>query len=477
MFMIFIHNMALIITSLYLVSLLKKYMLKNEYIYPKLYMFFVSTLGGLLSSLILADAVVYNGARYDLRSVPIFLIAYINGWKFGLLTALLPAAYRIYLGGPTVIEGIVFDIIIALIIGSIGHQKSSSDRVIVNIDGRKALLLYFCVIALTYSIPLLWIPISLSFWIKLISLFTLFSLITIYFSIYLINDFNKDIYRNLIEFSETKEVLLEREKELERQNLNIRFFSNISHEFKTPLNLIFSALQMLDKYNKKKLKIEDERFKRYLCIIKQNGYRLLRLVDNVIDITRIDVNSFRLNLINVDIVATVKDFVLSIEEYVESKERKFEFISNVDNKVIAVDPENLERVILNLISNAVKFTETGDSISVNLIAKEESVDIVISDTGIGIDEDKQKHIFELFRQADESFSRRAEGSGIGLYIVKQIIDLHDGEVWVESEKGKGSSFYLRFPVKTISRDSNDDLSHSNELIDKIDIEFSDIYNV
>ncbi len=477
MFMIFLHNMTLIITSLYLISLLKKYMLKNKYIYPTLYMFIVSAFSGLISFIMMIEPVVYFGARYDLRSVPIFLISYINGWKFGLVTAILPIFYRIYLGGPTMWEGIIFDILLAYIVGSIGHKNEKHGKMIIYLDIKSAVILYFFTIVLMYSVPLLWISIPLTYWLKTISLFGLFSLLTIYFSIFLINDLNKDIHRNLIEYLETKGDLLEKEKELERKNLNVRFFSNISHEFKTPLNLVFSALQMLESYNDKKLKIEDERFKRYLQIIKQNSYRLLRLVDNVIDITRIDVNSFKLNLVNDDIVRIVRDIVFSVEGHIKKKERVLEFVSNVESKRMAIDPENIERIMLNLISNAVKFTEQGDKISVNIIERKDTVEVIVSDTGIGIDEDKQKYVFDLFRQADESFSRRAEGSGIGLHIVKQIIELHGGEVWVESEGGKGSKFSLCFPVKLLPEDINNEGHNRDELIDKIDIEFSDIYNI
>ncbi len=477
MYMIFLHNMTLIITSLYLISLLKKYMIKNKYVYPALYKFTVSVFSGLISIIIMNEPVIYFGARYDLRSVPIFLISYIYGWKYGLVTSILPIFYRIYLGGPTMWEGIIFDILLACIIGSIGYKKEKQAEVIVNVDIKRAVILYFIFVVMMYSVPLLWISIPLTFWIKMIILFALSSISTISFSAFLINDLNNDIHRNLIEYSETKGELLEREKELERKNLNVRFFSNISHEFKTPLNLVFSALQMLDSYNNRKLKIEDERFKRYLQIIKQNSYRLLRLVDNVIDTTRIDVNSFKLNLVNGDIVRVVRDIILSVEEHIKEKERILEFVSNVESKRMAIDPENIERIILNLVSNAVKFTEQGDKISINIIEKMDTVEIVVSDTGVGIDKDKQKYIFDLFRQADESFSRRAEGSGIGLHIVKQIVELHGGEVWVESEEGKGSKFSLRLPVKLLVEDINNGEHNRDELIDKIDIEFSDIYNI
>ena len=479
MYIIFIRNMTLTITVLYLISLLKKYMLLKDFIYPTLYKFLVSFLSGIVVLGIMSEPLFYNGGRFDLRSVPIFIVAYINGWKYGLITALIALFYRIYLGGPTVIEGIIFDILIVLVIGVIGYKKNnqSTDPVIVNVDVKRALLLYLIFIFLTFFVPLLWISTPLLFLFKVMILYTISSLLAVFLSLVLINDFNKDIYRNFIEFSETKEELLEREKELERKNLNVKFFSNISHEFKTPLNLIFSALQMLDKYNEKELKIEDERFKRYLNIIKQNGYRLLRLVDNVIDITRLDVNSFELNLVNEDIVKVVEGIVFSVEEYIKNKNRKLEYFTNVGSKKMAIDPENLERAVLNLISNAVKFTEQGDTISVNIIDRVSVVDIIISDTGIGIDKEKHNFIFELFRQVDESFSRRAEGSGIGLYIVEQIVKLHGGQVWVESEKNIGSKFILRLPVNILTEDKENKQKQTDELIDKIDIEFSDIYNI
>ncbi|MFW6022615.1 MAG: ATP-binding protein [Halanaerobiaceae bacterium] len=453
-------------------------MIIKKNIYPLFYRFFVSVMGNIVSVIIMNDSVVYNGMRFDLRSAPIFLITYIHGWNFGLLSMVIPVLYRIHLGGPSIIEGIVFDILVIYIIGAIGHKKTDSGMKFINYNIRKGVLLYLIAFVIVYFMPFFWLSVPILEWIYIIGIFAICNIITIFLSIYLINDINRDMYRNIVEFFETKEELLEREQELKRKNLNVTFFSNISHEFKTPLNLILSALQMLNKYNEKKLKIEDDRFDRYLKIIKQNGYRLLRLVNNVIDITRIDVNSFELKLENHDIIKLVREIVCSVEEHILSRNKNLIINSNIESKVVAIDPENLERVLLNLISNAMKFTEPGDSIIVNIEERQDIIQIEVKDTGVGINKEKQEDVFKLFKQADESFSRRAEGSGIGLYIVKLIVELHDGKVWVESEKGVGSSFFIQLPIRKTNEEKSvkSIQDQSNELIDKIDIEFSDIYS-
>lgn len=179
-----------------------------------------------------------------------------------------------------------------------------------------------------------------------------------------------------------KRIKNQKEK-LEYNQLRTIFFANISHELKTPLNLIFSSLQILEY----KLASEDHlenKFDKYLSSIKNNGFRLLRLVNNLIDITKIGVNTFCLHKGNFDIIKLVKSIVKSTADYLETKNRKFIFQSNLESQIIACDPFNLERVILNLISNAVKFTEAGDEILLKIEKIENEIVISIKDTGIGI---------------------------------------------------------------------------------------------
>ena len=267
-------------------------------------------------------------------------------------------------------------------------------------------------------------------------------------------------------------------EELEYSRLQMRFFANLSHELKTPLNLIFSAQQMIELEQQKLKKENREMINKYLNIISQNGNRLLRLVNNLLDINKFEADAFNLNLGNYDVVQIVENTSYSVADYIEQKDRNFRFNSQFKSKVIACDPFNLERVLLNLLSNAIKFTEQGDKIDVEIIGLKDKVRIIISDKGIGITKEKQKQIFKRFRQADESFKRSAEGTGIGLSIVKLIIELHDGEIKVESTYGKGSKFIIDLPDKKLAEETKQ-LSeynyNSQQLIDRINVELSDIY--
>ncbi|WP_207652902.1 AAA family ATPase [Anaeromicrobium sediminis] len=270
-------------------------------------------------------------------------------------------------------------------------------------------------------------------------------------------------------------------EQLEYNKLKLEFFANLSHELKTPLNLSFSALQMLNLYRNTSLSSNDnEKLEKYTNIIKQNNYRLLRLVNNLVDITKINSNSFDLNLQNHDIVDLIRRITYSVSDYIENKDRTLEFNSNVKSKVIVCDPFSIERIILNLLSNAVKFTDEGDEISVNIYDRQGSIIIVVKDTGIGIPESKQKMIFERFRQVDKSFTRNSEGSGIGLTIAKLLIGVHDGEITVESKVGEFTKFIIDLPIRELEEKyicSNNYTTCEESLINRMDIEFSDVYGL
>lgn len=266
----------------------------------------------------------------------------------------------------------------------------------------------------------------------------------------------------------------------EYEKLRTDFFANLSHELRTPVNVILSSLQLLDLKTKTTNKIcwSDTELKKYSEIMKQNCYRLVRLIDNLIDVTKIDAGYLNLNLINSNIVDIVENITLSVVNYVENKGISLIFDTNTEEKIIACDSSKIERIILNLISNAIKFTECGGSIFVNIIDKGENIIISVKDTGIGISQDKQKVIFDRFVQVDKSLARNREGSGIGLSLVKSLVEMHNGTIIVKSELNKGSEFIITLPNYVTSEQDNSYYSRSylvDEHIEKINIEFSDIY--
>ncbi|ERI94786.1 PAS domain S-box protein [Clostridiales bacterium oral taxon 876 str. F0540] len=260
---------------------------------------------------------------------------------------------------------------------------------------------------------------------------------------------------------------------LEYNSLKTQFFSTISHELKTPLNIIFGAVQLLEKLDM------PFHLKKYLKIMKQNCYRLIRLINNLIDINKIEVGFYKLQLKNYDIVKIIEDITLSVVDYTNSKGIELIFDTNVEEKVIACDAEKLERVILNLLSNAIKFTEPGGKIQVNLYDNSDKIIISIKDTGSGIPNEMLDKIFETFRQVDSSFRRKAEGSGIGLSLAKSLVEMHNGKLSAKSEYGKGSEFIIELPseqMSTVDTISIENMPNSNSKIETVNIEFSDIYS-
>ena len=267
-------------------------------------------------------------------------------------------------------------------------------------------------------------------------------------------------------------------KEIEKAKS--QFFANLSHEIKTPINIIYSCIQLLDINKKNGEKSLSDAYNKYEHTLKQNCYRLLRLVNNLVDMTKIDSGYMKLIFINCEIVSLVEDITLSIVPYVESKNINIVFDTYIEELKIRCDPESMERVILNLLSNAIKFTDNNGNISVFIEADEKYVFIRVKDDGIGISEDIREKIFNRFVQEDKSFNRKKEGSGIGLALVKSLVELHDGEVYLE-KVSKGSEFVVKLP--NIKIDEELDVynkvmdAESKPLVQKINIEFSDIYEL
>lgn len=268
---------------------------------------------------------------------------------------------------------------------------------------------------------------------------------------------------------------------IEYDKIKTEFFSNLSHELRTPLNVLLGSLQLLDMYSNKNqttgYSYSTIELSKHTKVMKQNCYRLLRLVNNLIDITKIDTGYFQLSLKNRDMINTVENITLSVADYVESRGIELIFDTEIEEKIMAFDTDKIERIILNLLSNAIKFTESGGKITVDIMDLNNQIKISVKDTGIGIEKDKQSIIFERFRQVDKSFTRSHEGSGIGLSIVKSLVEMHNGSISVKSEYGVGTEFIVTLPVELIgeAEEKDDNFISNNSNVERIRIEFSDIY--
>lgn len=265
---------------------------------------------------------------------------------------------------------------------------------------------------------------------------------------------------------------------MEYDRIKTEFFANISHELRTPINVIFSALQVVEMYSFSHKTSSD--ISKYNKIMKQNCYRLLRLVNNLIDITKIDSGYLKLQLGNHDIIKIVEDITMSVVDYAENKGISIIFDTDIEEKVIACDPDKIERIVMNLLSNSVKFTPEKGRIYVSIYnGEKDRLYISVKDSGRGIPKEKLDIIFERFRQVDKSLARDHEGSGIGLSLVKSLVELHGGRIKVESEVGLGSDFRIELPCRYIEDDNV--LYDINEIkqshIERINIEFSDIYGI
>ncbi|WP_459762549.1 sensor histidine kinase [Alkaliphilus crotonatoxidans] len=267
---------------------------------------------------------------------------------------------------------------------------------------------------------------------------------------------------------------------LRRDQLRTEFFSNVSHELRTPINVIFSTLQLFCLLIEEPMNInQKDSAKKYIHIMKQNCYRLLRLINNIIDLSKIDFGFLELDLKNQDIVYLIESITLSVAEYIENKSIELIFDTDVEEKVIACDPDKIERIMLNLLSNAVKFTPKGGHIEVRLMDENERIKVVVSDTGVGIPQEKMNVLFERFKQINRSLDKDQHSSGIGLSLVKSLVELHGGSIEVVSQLGQGTAFTIYLPGIALQDNENEAESEKHEscgYVEKINVEFSDIYS-
>ena len=246
----------------------------------------------------------------------------------------------------------------------------------------------------------------------------------------------------------------------------VEFLANMSHEVRTPMNAIIGFTDLLND-----TELNDEQ-RSFLGAIKTSSENLLVIINDILDFSKISSGKLRLEFITVNIKSLIGDAIYSFLFQAKSKNINLNY--EIDNKIsslLLVDPVRLKQILNNLLSNAVKFTESG---RVNLCCRvlkdskeSQSLEFKVSDTGIGIDKDKLDIIFETFSQENESVTRKFGGTGLGLSISKQLVELFQGELFVESEKGKGTIFTLII-----------ELNKSSQTIAKtIDIQVNESYSM
>jgi len=287
-------------------------------------------------------------------------------------------------------------------------------------------------------------------------------------------------YRKMLEFShqlgsqnhelETqKKALTDQAQELSIQNRELEiqkkqldeagrlktvFLSTMSHELRTPLNSVIALSGIL--YRRLKNRIPEEEHS-YLEVIERNGKHLLSLINNILDLSRIESGREEINLSKFSLNRLVSDVVSMLDPVAVQKSIELRFIPLNPDIEISSDAEKCRQILLNVIGNGIKFTEQGH-VMISGQSGDLAVDLIVSDTGIGMDENQIGYIFDAFRQADAGIARQYGGTGLGLSIAKKLVEMLGGSISVHSIPGQGSNFMIRFP--RISQVSNPSLRFS-----------------
>lgn len=294
----------------------------------------------------------------------------------------------------------------------------------------------------------------------------------------------KDTYKDLYLFilrdikyrKEYENMIVKLKQKEEDEKLKNQFFTNISHEFKTPVNVIYSAMQMQEKC------IEEGNLTgcgKYTSSIRQNCFRLIRLINNILDINKIESGYYSPAKKIVNIVEKVENITESIIDYASFKGIEVIFDTTEEEIFCYCDEDSLERIVLNLISNAIKYNEYGGFIFINIEKDNDKVKIFFRDNGCGIENERIESIFNRFERGDTTLYRKTEGSGIGLNLVKSMVEINGGNIVIDSEIGKGTTVKVEFPVVQYNVEDyyrlQDEFTFENTLVSKVEIEFSDIY--
>lgn len=270
----------------------------------------------------------------------------------------------------------------------------------------------------------------------------------------------------------SKESIIERYMDLyENKAAQEDFILNISHDLRSPLSVILGILQCYkNEYNEPKIK-------EHMDTIKRNCYKILKLINNIIDSTKLQQKHFKINRQNIDIINLIEWNISAIDKFAKMKKISLVFDTNVEECVISVDISSFDRIIMNLISNAIKFSPENSCIFINTWKEKDFITISVRDEGMGIPKNEQKLIFNRFIQSTKNNKNEYSGSGIGLDLVSNLVKAHGGTIELTSKEGIGSEFRIKMPIVKVADDSNE-ITHSGDFNSKVDIfevEFSDIY--
>jgi signal transduction histidine kinase len=253
------------------------------------------------------------------------------------------------------------------------------------------------------------------------------------------------VRRRTQQLSRSKRSLQRSLKKLrENDQLKTEFFSNVSHELRTPLTMILSPLERILDRQSENVPAD---ITALLQIMRVNGHRLLKLINQLLDFSKLEAGHVRLRLAALDVNALVRELAGSAQSLADQRGIKLSAVLDPDIPVIGADEEKLDAVLSNLLSNALKFTPSGGEVRIESRRLEDAVRVDVVDSGIGLSPDDYARVFDRFVQIDGSVSREFSGTGLGLALAKELVDMHGGEIHVESEVGRGSCFWFTMPMR------------------------------
>ncbi len=272
------------------------------------------------------------------------------------------------------------------------------------------------------------------------------------------------IYRDISKKKEVERKLVAaKEKAEEADRLKTAFLTNMSHEIRTPMNAILGFAQLLSSEN-----LSRENKTEYVNIIQNSGDSLLRLIDDILDLAKLESGQVVIREEPTNIDELLESLYITFSKLISEKqnnslELRYQKHDNVLDKKILTDPVRLRQILNNLLSNAIKFTHDGYvDFGYNIISSGQELVFYVKDTGIGIPGDKMEIIFNRFQQVDNSKTRLYPGTGLGLAISKHLTELLGGRIWVESETGVGSAFYFTIPLRVIIQEKNNNINSTSE---------------
>jgi len=250
----------------------------------------------------------------------------------------------------------------------------------------------------------------------------------------------------------------ERLKELD--TMKTRLFANISHEFRTPLTLIKGPIEKLESAGENKISTPN------MKMIRRNANRLLNLVNQLLDLSKLESGKLKLNAAEGDVFKCIRAAASAFSSHAASRKMDYQIKIPADLLWCEFDRDKLEKIVYNLLSNAFKFTNDEGRITIESEFRSGRLKMKVSDSGSGIAKDKLPHIFDRFFQVDDSYTKEKAGSGIGLALTKELVELMGGTIYVESEQGKGTAFRVLLPLEEIK--SNRSAEFSEELVPVFD---------